>query len=270
MPSPYLKGLLLASTGIALFLPTRSLAAVVSFDIGAKTPVSGALTYTVSGTTLTRLNPAGTGTPVMQANANGVCANMSFENQINSLTAAFCGQNRPGTTTLDSIQFKFDKDVILKSYIAGAADFQNPQSGTNPTEVGTGTVTFAPQFTNTADSQVFTSSGITVSATRTAPSAFTSGGGTNNNGTSTENFSAFYIVRANTLVTLSTASFSSLSSEGTYGADNTGIQWRLKNLTVDDVVPTPGPVPLLGAGAAFGWSRRLRNRINKKNQQQSA
>ena len=25
--------------------------------------------------------------------------------------------------------------------------------------------------------------------------------------------------------------------------------------------PVPGPLPLLGAGAAFGWSRRLRNRI---------
>jgi hypothetical protein len=25
--------------------------------------------------------------------------------------------------------------------------------------------------------------------------------------------------------------------------------------------PTPGPLPLLGAGAAFGWSRRLRRRI---------
>jgi MYXO-CTERM domain-containing protein len=25
--------------------------------------------------------------------------------------------------------------------------------------------------------------------------------------------------------------------------------------------PTPGPLPLLGAGAAFGWRRRLRKRI---------
>ena len=28
-----------------------------------------------------------------------------------------------------------------------------------------------------------------------------------------------------------------------------------------DSVPTPAPLPLLGAGAAFSWSRRLRRRI---------
>ena len=30
-----------------------------------------------------------------------------------------------------------------------------------------------------------------------------------------------------------------------------------------DLTPTPGPVPLLGAAAAFGYSRKLRNRIQK-------
>ena len=28
-----------------------------------------------------------------------------------------------------------------------------------------------------------------------------------------------------------------------------------------DSEPTPTPLPLMGAGAAFGWSRRLRRRI---------
>lgn len=28
-----------------------------------------------------------------------------------------------------------------------------------------------------------------------------------------------------------------------------------------DSAPAPGPLPLMGAGAAFGWSRRLRRRI---------
>jgi MYXO-CTERM domain-containing protein len=31
--------------------------------------------------------------------------------------------------------------------------------------------------------------------------------------------------------------------------------------TGDGTAAVPGPLPLLGAGAAFGWSRRLRNRI---------
>jgi len=30
-----------------------------------------------------------------------------------------------------------------------------------------------------------------------------------------------------------------------------------------DLAPTPGPLPLLGAATAFGWTRRLRHRIQK-------
>ena len=33
------------------------------------------------------------------------------------------------------------------------------------------------------------------------------------------------------------------------------------NFTQKDAPPVPGPLPLVGAAAAFGWSRRLRNRI---------
>jgi MYXO-CTERM domain-containing protein len=35
--------------------------------------------------------------------------------------------------------------------------------------------------------------------------------------------------------------------------------WSL-NLQGSAAHPVPGPLPLLGAGAAFGWSRRLRKR----------
>jgi hypothetical protein len=34
--------------------------------------------------------------------------------------------------------------------------------------------------------------------------------------------------------------------------------------------PTPGPVPLLGAAAAFGYSRKLRNRIQKSTPSRTA
>jgi hypothetical protein len=34
--------------------------------------------------------------------------------------------------------------------------------------------------------------------------------------------------------------------------------------------PTPGPVPLLGAAAAFGFSRKLRNRIQKSTPSRTA
>jgi hypothetical protein len=36
-----------------------------------------------------------------------------------------------------------------------------------------------------------------------------------------------------------------------------------EQIILRDATPTPGPVPLLGAAAAFGYSRKLRNRIQK-------
>jgi hypothetical protein len=36
-----------------------------------------------------------------------------------------------------------------------------------------------------------------------------------------------------------------------------------EQIILRDFTPTPGPVPLLGAAAAFGYSRKLRNRIQK-------
>lgn len=33
--------------------------------------------------------------------------------------------------------------------------------------------------------------------------------------------------------------------------------------TLSPVIDVPGPLPLFGAGAAFGWSRRLRRRVKK-------
>ena len=61
---------------------------------------------------------------------------------------------------------------------------------------------------------------------------------------------------------------SGLSSSGTWrlkisdvSGNDTGTlgSWSL-NLQGSSPVSVPGPLPLLGAGAAFGWSRRLRKR----------
>ena len=44
------------------------------------------------------------------------------------------------------------------------------------------------------------------------------------------------------------------------GANNQGAIFAFDSGVRD---PVPGPLPLMGAGAAFGWSRRLRRRIQQ-------
>ena len=47
------------------------------------------------------------------------------------------------------------------------------------------------------------------------------------------------------------------------GSANNGAVIRISSFDAD-VPPVPGPLPLLGASAAFGWSRQLRRRIQAK------
>jgi len=49
--------------------------------------------------------------------------------------------------------------------------------------------------------------------------------------------------------------FKTIPGSGTVGLDNVVVNQK------GSAVKVPGPLPLLGAGAAFGWSRRLRKRI---------
>jgi hypothetical protein len=53
----------------------------------------------------------------------------------------------------------------------------------------------------------------------------------------------------------------SLASLGTISGGYVSGIIRLSSLEVKDVVPTPGPLPLLGAATAFTFSRRLRKKI---------
>ena len=53
-------------------------------------------------------------------------------------------------------------------------------------------------------------------------------------------------------------STSNLSSQGTQVRT-----WAVGSFVPAPGAPTPGPLPLVGAAAAFGFSRRLRSRINK-------
>jgi len=53
---------------------------------------------------------------------------------------------------------------------------------------------------------------------------------------------------------------------GTSSSFNTAGVTRSRVYAIATYIPTPGPLPLLGAGAAFGFSRRLRKRIQTTRQ----
>jgi MYXO-CTERM domain-containing protein len=59
--------------------------------------------------------------------------------------------------------------------------------------------------------------------------------------------------------TLSSLGFTTTGLIGTWTLAGTSETIQL--ILGAPTAPTPGPLPLLGAGAAFGWSRRLRQRI---------
>jgi len=48
---------------------------------------------------------------------------------------------------------------------------------------------------------------------------------------------------------------------GNYGADNSSANAVVFTPVSSPAAPVPGPLPLFGAAAAFGWSRQLRRRI---------
>lgn len=68
-------------------------------------------------------------------------------------------------------------------------------------------------------------------------------------GSSTEIFSTGFKVEANTPILITTTGIIPDSSSGAF---------RITAFTVEDV---PGPLPILAVGAAFGWSRKLKNKF---------
>ena len=64
--------------------------------------------------------------------------------------------------------------------------------------------------------------------------------------------------------TLADVGLTSFGSLGTWTISDTGDTINV-NAVDSSPVGVPGPLPLLGAGAAFGYSRRLRRRLGKTN-----
>jgi hypothetical protein len=56
-------------------------------------------------------------------------------------------------------------------------------------------------------------------------------------------------------------SLQDLSTPGSFIDDNPAASATVKYAIANATTPVPGPLPLFGAAAAFGWSRRLRRRL---------
>lgn len=72
------------------------------------------------------------------------------------------------------------------------------------------------------------------------------------NGSQGTGFSQFNVLAGDTF------GFRVFTLDDQFGPGNATIS----NFSAPGSAPVPGPLPLLGVGAAFGYSRRLRRRIN--------
>ncbi len=138
-----------------------------------------------------------------------------------------CGPNANGRGRQSSIDISFDKNVQLISYQYGLLSLGNRSA--NPTLV----------WTNQVDPSLESNEGLS------GKSAGTS-----------YDFATQFTLKAFQTITI--AGFGG-------GGGGPATQVRLGQLIVQEAPQSPsnvpGPLPLLGAGAAFAWSRRLRSRV---------
>ena len=214
---------------------TTAFAAPVTFDFTVPAQdTSSSATETSGGVTLTIKDALGLGQPTVASQVGSGGINQDLQNGLCAAFrtgSSFAGSNRcqylaATDAGLTGFTFQFDKPATLSS-------FQIYRPG------GT-----------TFGSLVFTSGSTTETLTFSNP-----GGTESTSGTSfaTLNFANPFYVAANVPIFVDTSATQYLTGE-------TG-SFRINNFTVD-VPGAPGPVPLLGAFAAFATSRRLRRRIN--------
>jgi hypothetical protein len=214
---------------------STALAAPVTFNLTAPTQVTGvSATETFSGTTLTIKDALGTNQPTVaslvgtgginQDPNNGLCA--AFRTGPNLTGANKCQYLASTDASLTGFTFQFNSPVNLSS-------FQIFRPG--------GTTFGSLKFTSGSSTETLT---------------FSNPGGTEvASGTpfTTLNFLNPFYVAANTPIFVDTS--------GTQFVEGETGSFRINNFNVD-VPATPGPVPIIGAFAAFSMSRRLRKRIS--------
>ena len=214
---------------------STAIAAPVNFVLTKPTPVTEAsATVTSGGVTLTINDALGTGQPTVASTVgsgginrdinNGLCA--AFRTGSSYTGGNKCQYSGAANAGITGFTFEFNSPVNLSS-------FQIFRPG--GTEFG---------------SIKFTSGLLTETLTFSNPGGTEVASGTS---FTTLNFLSPFYVAANTPIFVDTSATQFVSGE-------TG-SFRINNFNVD-VLPTPGPVPIVGAFAAFSMSRRLRKRIS--------
>ncbi|MEB3266236.1 MAG: hypothetical protein VKN13_06435 [Cyanobacteriota bacterium] len=248
LKAPVLLGL--AGVAMAAAAPAQALTTIntvgVDKTFGDIAPaVATSNSFTADGITATFFNPNRNGANAVSRTVDaatitlpggGTCLGGSRP----AGSVLVCG-NPVGTPIpqINSIQISFDKDVRIKS-ISGYAR-SNILDGDPQVNSVTSTWT-----NGLGASQVFTYSVDTASA------AVSIGNFRETPFTST--FGSF-VAKAGTPVTVASA-FPLVPGTSTTSA----IDYWVGSIDVEQV---PGPLPILGAAASFGWSRRLRRRINR-------
>lgn len=245
-PTPE-AGLIAASliaAGLALApAPAQAIGTTFSFDLGSATatppsPLASSnktFTATAEGLTLNlvfqnALRPNGNAKPV-SATADGLCIYKAGGAGLNNVGLTNCGRrnrgNGLGVANQESIELFFDRQVELLSYRYGSL------------RVGLGNplLTWGDPNSPVVSTETLFEKQINTSYAFTNP----------------------FIVQANQI----------LSITGTGGGRGTSSTEALLSGLVVRALPeppassnVPGPLPLLGAMAAFGWSRRLRSRLS--------
>jgi len=230
------------------------LAAVAGLSASPAQAIGSTFTFNLNSGTASPPTPLASATKTFTASAGGSSLNLVFQNALRpngmgkpvSATAeglciykvggasTNCGRatagDGVGNSNQDSIALFFDKQVELVSY----------QYGSLQVGVGNPLITWGEPFPSPFVSTEGLSEGLSPKKLNT-----------------TYAFDNPFIVKANQFIYIT----------GTGGASGgTTTQALLSQLVVRTVPEqVPGPLPLLGAGAAFAWSRRLRSRLNGLN-----
>lgn len=221
--------------------PVEAIGTTFSFNLGsaAATPadplasLSKSFTATADGRSIqlvfqNALRPIGNPKAV-SATAEGLCIYKAGGAGLNAIGRTNCGRRNPGNGAgvgnQNAIELFFDQQVELLSYRYGSL------------RVGRGNplLTWGAPASPVVSTETLFDKQINT----------------------TYDFSNPFIVQANQILTIT-------SSGGGRGSSTT--QALLSELVVravpDSPSNVPGPLPLLGAMAAFGWSRRLRSRLS--------